>query len=77
MNEQLPEWMNGCPIVFDWVRYNGHIYFASLNYEESEKCKIPVFDLAYCATRALNNNFLIQRPFDKAKFCRWKGHSTW
>lgn len=77
MIETLPDWMINCPLVFDWCRYNGHIYFASLNYEESEKAQHPVFDLAYCATKALNCCFLIQRKWDRNKFTRWGNHSTW
>lgn len=73
----IPKWMNECPMVFSWCRYNGQIYFASLNYEESEKAQWPVFDLAYCATKAMNNIFLFQRKWDKTKFCRWKNNSNW
>ena len=74
---EIPVWMIDCPLCFDWCRYNGRIYFASLNYDESEKIGKPIFDLAYCATRAMNGIFLLQREWDKKKFSRWKGVSTW
>jgi hypothetical protein len=76
-NSITPEWLCNCPLVFDWCRYNGKIYFASINWEESEKAGHLIFDLAYCATKALNGIFLFSRSWDKKKFCRWKGHSTW
>lgn len=72
-----PQWLADCPLVFDWCRYNGQIYFASLNLEESEKAEHPIFDLAYCATKAFNGIFLLRRCWERKKFCRWKGHSTW
>lgn len=73
----VPDWYKDCPLAFDWCRYNGRIYFASLNYEESEKKNEPIFDLAYCATKAMNGIFLIQRVWDKNKFRRWGNHSKW
>ena len=76
-NIELPSWLNGCPMMDGWCRYNGQIYFAMLNYDESEKEQMPVFDLSYCATKALNGIVLFTRKWDKKKFCRWKGHSTW
>lgn len=65
MIDELPKWMDGCPLVFDWCKYNGEVYFASLNYAESDKMGKPVFDLAYCATRALNGLFIKQRVWSK------------
>lgn len=62
---EMPVWMKGCWLTFDWCRYSGEIYFASLNYEESEKRNKPVFDLAYCATKAMNEIYLKQRVWSK------------
>ena len=75
--EVLPEWLDGCPLVSGWCRYNGRIFFADLNYEESEKAQKPIFDLAYCATKALNGIYLLRREWDSKKFCRWGKHSNW
>jgi hypothetical protein len=44
--EVLPDWMNNFQLVSGWCRYNGRIFFADLNYEESEKAQKPIFDLA-------------------------------
>lgn len=74
---EMPPWMADCPLVSGWCRYNGRIYYADLNYAESEKQQYPVFDLAYCATKALNNIYLLQRKWDSSKFRRWKNHSNW
>jgi len=57
MNMELPKWMEGCWLAEDWVYYKSKVYFASLNYEASEKKGKPVFDLAYCATQAMNGIF--------------------
>lgn len=75
--EVLPKWMDGCPLVAGWCRYNGRIFFADLNYEESDKAQKPIFDLAYCATKALNGIYLLRREWDSKKFCRWGKHSNW
>ncbi len=75
--EAIPDYIKDCPLVFGWCRYNGRVYFADLNWEESEKRQKPVFDLAYCATKALNGIYLIQRGWDKNKFTRWKNYSNW
>jgi hypothetical protein len=64
-------------IANDWCEYNGETYYASLNYEESVRRGKPVFDLAYCATKAFNNIFLKQRVWSK-KFTPSKmGYSKW
>jgi len=73
----IPNWMNNCPLVYGWCRYNGRVFFADLNYEESEKAQKPIFDLAYCATRAMNNIYLLRREWDAKKFCRWRNNSNW
>jgi hypothetical protein len=75
--EVLPAWLDGCPLIFGWCRYNGRIFFADLNYEESVKANKPVFDLAYCATKALNNIYLLRREWNAKKFCRWSKNSNW
>ena len=64
-NMVIPDWLAKCWLVEDWCLYNGDVYFASLNYEESEKRQKPVFDLAYCATKAANGIFLKQRVMSK------------
>lgn len=63
---KMPDWFKDCPIVFDWITYKGEVFFASLNWEQSEKRNKPVFDLAYCATRAMNDFFLKQRVYNKS-----------
>ena len=54
-----------CPLVEGWCKYSNEIYYASLNYDESIKKQKPVFDLAYCATKAMNGIFLKQRVWSK------------
>lgn len=61
----MPDYLKGCPVVFDWCTYQGKVYFAAWNYEESEKQQKAVFDLAYCATRAMNEVFLRQVVYSK------------
>lgn len=56
------------PFAFDWCIYKGETYFASFNTERSEKAKKPMYDMCYCATRALNNCVLFTTQFDKNKF---------
>lgn len=73
----FPKWLTDCPLIQGWCRYNGKIYFADLNWEESEKVQKPIFDLAYCATKASNGIYLLRRDWDKKKFCRWKNNSNW
>ena len=73
----LPDWMKSCPLISGWCRYNGRIFYADLNWEESEKAEKPIFDLAYCATKALNNIYLLQREWHPKKFRRWGKHSNW
>lgn len=62
---ELPEWLKEDVEVFGWVKYNGEVCFASLNWEESERRQKPVIDIAYCATKALNGIFLKQRVWSK------------
>lgn len=56
------------PFVFDWVDYKGETLFAGFNYAASEKAGKPMFDMFYCATRALNHCVLFTTQFDKNKF---------
>lgn len=77
LSDVLPIWMDNCPLIEGWCRYNGKIYFASINFEESEKAQKPIFDLAYCATKAFNDIYLFRREWDKKKFCRWAKHPSW
>lgn len=53
------------PFVHGWVKYKGKDYFGSLNFEESAKRGKPIIDLAYCATKALNNVWEMQRVWNK------------
>jgi len=64
----VPNWLKDCPLVYDWCNYNGKIYFASLNYEESEIANKPIFDLAYCATKAMNGIYIMRRQWNPKKF---------
>lgn len=56
------------PLVFDWVEFKGETVFAGFNYEASVKAGKPMFDIFYCATRALNDMVLFTTQFDKNKF---------
>lgn len=50
MIEALPTW-----VFNDWVEYRGETYFAMVDVQKSLRCGRPVIDLAYCATRGMNN----------------------
>jgi hypothetical protein len=56
------------PIVFDWVEFKGETMFAGFNYDRSLEAGKPMFDMFYCATRALNHCALFTTQFDKNKF---------
>ncbi len=43
-----------CPIFSDWVTYYGKTYYAECDYAKSKELNKPVFNLAYCATVAMN-----------------------
>lgn len=73
----IPKWLEDCSLVSGWCRYNGRVFFADLNFEESEKLQKPVFDLAHCATKAMNNIYLLRREWHPKKFRRWKNNSNW
>ncbi len=73
---ELPIWLKDCPLVFDWCVYKGQVYFAALNYQESEQRQKPVFDLAYCATKAMNGIFLRKAVWGKNKFHPWNDLTT-
>lgn len=60
--------LNRLPVVFDWCKYKGEIYFVSVNLEETIKAGKPMMDLHYCATKALNQIVLKTVQFDKNKF---------
>ena len=74
---EIPHWMENCPFTSGWVRYNGRVYYADLNWEESKKAEKPIFDLAYCATKAMNHIYLLRREWDPKKFSRWGTYSNW
>lgn len=61
----MPDYLKGVWVIFDWCLYNSEMVFVSWNYEESEKRQKPVFDIAYCATKAMNGIFLNQRVWSK------------
>ena len=77
MHEANPKWLDACPFVSGWCRYNGRIYYADLNHELSAAAEKPIFDLAYCATKALNGIYLFSREWDKNKFRRWGKAISW
>jgi hypothetical protein len=56
------------PIVSDWCEYKGEIYYAVINYQETERVGRPMMDLHYCATKALNNIVEKTVQWDKRKF---------
>lgn len=56
------------PFAFDWCICKGETYFASFNADRSEKARKPMYDMCYCATRALNGVVLFTAQFDKSKF---------
>lgn len=62
---ERPQYLKGVWVIFDWCLYNGEQVFVSWNYEESEKRQKAVFDIAYCATKAMNGIFLKQRVWSK------------
>lgn len=72
-----PDWLEECPLVYDWCKFDGQIYFADLNFQESEKIGKPVFDLAFCATRAMNHIYLKREVWDPERFTRWDGECSW
>ncbi len=77
LEDTLPSWIEKCPLMMDWCVFKGEIYFAVIDWEESEKRQKPVFDLAYCATSGLNGIFLRKGVWEKNKFQPWEGRSTW
>lgn len=56
------------PVVWDWHKYKGEVFFVGINYERTIKAKKPMMDLHYCATKALNGIVLKTVQFDKNKF---------
>lgn len=65
------------PFIFDWVEFNGETMFAGFNYDASLKAGKPMFDIYYCATRALNDVVLFTTQFDKNKFKPSKLSREW
>lgn len=62
---EVPKYLHGVTVLYDWCKYNGEVYFGVWNYEESEKRGKAVIDLAYCATKAMNGIFLKRRVWSK------------
>lgn len=74
---EVPSYILRCPLFHDWCLYKDEVYFAMLNYERSEAIKRPVFDLSYCATRALNGIVLKTVVWHKEKFQPAQRLSAW
>lgn len=77
VNIKMPTFLEECPLVYDWCVYKGEVFFANLNFEESIKIQNPVFDLAFCATKAFNHIYLKRATWNPKKFTPWEGRSTW
>ena len=75
--EKMKRMCEKLPFVFDWCEYKGETLFAGFNYEASEKAGKPMFDMFYCATRALNHVVLFTTQFDKSKFQPSKLSKEW
>lgn len=68
MGDRTEKMLMGLPFAFDWVKFKGEVYFASINYEKTAKANKPMIDLHYCATKALNGIVIKTVQFDKNKF---------
>jgi hypothetical protein len=56
------------PVVWDWYKFKGEVFFVGINREATIKAKKPMMDLHYCATKALNGIVLKTVQWDKKKF---------
>lgn len=51
-----------------WILYKGTHVFAQINYERSKKANRPMYDISYCATKALNGIVLFCCQYNKKHF---------
>ena len=51
--------------VLEWVKFKGEDCVACLNFEASVRSKMPMVDVFYCMTTALNGCVLNTVRFDK------------
>lgn len=56
------------PIYPSWVEFKGETFVAQLNFERTEKSRVPMFDLSYCMTKALNQVIIKTVRYDKSLF---------
>lgn len=77
LQPKISRMVNKLPVVFDWVELKGETVFAGFNYDASLKAGKPMFDIYYCATRALNDVVLFTTQFDKNKFKPSKLSREW
>lgn len=66
----VPDYIWNCPVCFDWCVFKGETYFGMINYERSIKARRPMIDLAYCATRGLNNVVLKTVAYSAKNFSK-------
>ncbi len=64
----LDKKLQACPFVWEWCKFKGETFFATLNYESSLKQNRVMLDLCYCATTALNNIVLKTIPYSPGNF---------
>lgn len=68
LNDNTSQMLLRLPFSMDWVKYKGEDYFASINFQATEKAGKPMIDLSYCATKSMNNIVLKTVQYDKNKF---------
>jgi hypothetical protein len=68
----LPKYLDECWLINGWCKYKDEVFFASFNYEQSEKHQKPIFDLAYCATKAMNEIFIKRVKWNTKHFEKYK-----
>ena len=56
------------PIYPSWVEFKGETFVAQLNFERTAKSRVPMFDLSYCMTKALNQVIIKTVRYDKYRF---------
>lgn len=68
LTQGVPQYIQACPVVCQWLIYKGETYFGILNYERSIRAKRAMIDLSYCATRAFNGIVIKTVRYDARKF---------
>lgn len=68
LNDRYSKMLLKLPVVWDWYKYKGEVYFVGANREATIKAGKPMMDLHYCATKALNGIVEKTVQFDKNKF---------